>query len=71
MKINLKLLIPLLTAATLIMSCRGGVNKNNDHDYDGKNERDDRINPHPNSPGPYYQDTVNSSGQDTLSPNKR
>jgi len=40
-----KLFFSVMALSTMFLfACRGGVNKNNDHDYDGKNENNDGTN---------------------------
>jgi hypothetical protein len=48
----------LLFMGGSLFACRGGANKNNDHDYDGKNENTDRGNTN--------QYSADSSDVDTL-----
>lgn len=41
MKNTIKILAIMIISTGFLFACRGGVNKNNDHDYDGKNENSD------------------------------
>ncbi len=41
----MKYLAILILFTGLILACRGGANKNNDHDDDNKNEKYDQVSP--------------------------
>jgi hypothetical protein len=49
----------LFLSTGLFFSCRGGTHKNNDHDYDGINENDDRTSTNQVKTDSSQQDTVN------------
>ncbi len=39
-----QILAVVLLSTGFLLACRGGTHKNNDHDYDGKNENTDGSN---------------------------
>jgi len=48
----------LLLSTGFLFACRGGANKNNDHDYDGKNDDNDGSNTQQLHTDSGWQDTA-------------
>lgn len=56
---NIKhILAMLLLSAGFLFACRGGANKNNDHDYNGKNSNNDGSNSQQLQTDSGWQDTI-------------